>query len=82
MRDIPARRWLGWRLAPNIPPARPPAPRFVRRPLAPEPAAAGEIRHDLVARVRADIAAGLYDPDGEKFAAAEEALLRRLEASW
>ncbi|MCE9561078.1 MAG: flagellar biosynthesis anti-sigma factor FlgM [Planctomycetes bacterium] len=36
------------------------------------------IRHELVARVRREIAAGTYDTE-EKWLAAEEALLRRLE---
>lgn len=36
------------------------------------------IRHALVARVRAEIAAGTYDTE-EKWLAAEEALLRRIE---
>ncbi len=36
------------------------------------------IRHGLVARVRAEIAAGTYDTE-EKWLAAEEALLRRIE---
>jgi hypothetical protein len=42
------------------------------------PAADG-IRHDLVARVRAEIAAGTYDTE-ERWLAAEEALLRRAAA--
>ena len=82
MRDFSARRWLGWRLTPFTPPAPAPvvlAGRFTRYPLAPEPASDGDIRHDLVARVRQEIAAGLYDLDGEKWAAAEERLLSRLE---
>ncbi|MFO0796551.1 MAG: flagellar biosynthesis anti-sigma factor FlgM [Gemmataceae bacterium] len=37
------------------------------------------IRHDLVARVRAEIAAGTYDTD-ERWLAAEEALCRRVAA--
>jgi len=36
------------------------------------------IRHELVARVRREIAAGTYDTE-EKWLAAEEALLRRFE---
>jgi hypothetical protein len=36
------------------------------------------IRHDLVARVRAEIAAGTYDTE-ERWLAAEEQLLRRIE---
>ena len=36
------------------------------------------IRHDLVARVRAEIAAGTYDTE-ERWLAAEDALLRRAE---
>lgn len=41
--------------------------------------AADSIRHDLVARVRAEIAAGTYDTE-ERWLAAEEALLRRVAA--
>lgn len=37
------------------------------------------IRHDLVARVRAEIAAGTYDTE-ERWLAAEDALLRRAAA--
>jgi len=37
------------------------------------------IRHDLVARVRAEIAAGTYDTE-ERWLAAEDALLRRCAA--
>lgn len=36
------------------------------------------IRHALVARVKSEIAAGTYDTE-EKWLAAEEALLRRIE---
>jgi hypothetical protein len=36
------------------------------------------IRHDLVARVRAEIAAGTYDTE-ERWLAAEEIILRRAE---
>ncbi|MFO0826400.1 MAG: flagellar biosynthesis anti-sigma factor FlgM [Gemmataceae bacterium] len=36
------------------------------------------IRHELVARIRREIAAGTYDTE-EKWLAAEEALLRRIE---
>lgn len=38
------------------------------------------IRHELVARVRREIAAGTYDTE-EKWLAAEEALLRRIEGT-
>jgi hypothetical protein len=38
------------------------------------------IRHGLVARVRAEIAAGIYDTE-EKWLAAEEALLARVGGS-
>jgi hypothetical protein len=45
---------------------------------APEQPGPDGIRHKLVARVRAEIAAGTYDTE-EKWLAAEEALLRRIE---
>jgi len=53
---------------------------FARKPLA----ATGEqpgpdgIRHGLVARIRAEIAAGTYDTE-ERWRAAEERLLDRIE---
>ena len=80
MRDT-SRHWHRWRVTLNGPAAN----RFgcLRTP---EPATAGAseqpgpdgIRHGLVARVRAEIAAGTYDTE-EKWLAAEEALLRRIE---
>jgi anti-sigma28 factor (negative regulator of flagellin synthesis) len=54
----------------------PPADRFARRHSGhAEPPGPDGIRHDLVARVRAEIAAGTYDTEA-KWLAAEEALLR------
>jgi hypothetical protein len=44
--------------------------------VAEQPAADG-IRHDLVARIRHEIAAGTYDTE-EKWLLAEEELLRRI----
>lgn len=78
MRETTPRDWHRWRIAP----ARP-APRAARvaEPVAAAPAEAAcaeGIRHELVARVRAEIAAGTYDTE-EKWARAEEALLRRIE---
>jgi hypothetical protein len=71
MRDATFRRRLRWRSTPAA--AAPGGDR--RRGPAEAPAADG-IRHDLVARVRAEIAAGTYDTE-ERWAAAEDALLRR-----
>lgn len=56
--------------------------RFQRSPApvpSAEPAAGEGIRHELVARIRQEIADGTYDTE-EKWLAAEEALLRRMEA--
>jgi hypothetical protein len=44
----------------------------------PEEPAVDGIRHELVARIRREIAAGTYDTE-EKWLAAEAELLRRLE---
>ncbi len=76
MRNAPQCSWRRWRVAPAEGPATTPAtPRFTRRPTAPPPA--DGIRHDLVARVRAEIAAGTYDTEA-RWLAAEELLLRRV----
>ena len=79
MGDAPLCNWRRWRVAPAEGPATPPpAPRFAHRTTtmtATLPATDG-IRHDLVARVRAEIAAGTYDTE-ERWLAAEEMLLRR-----
>ncbi|HSQ58634.1 MAG TPA: hypothetical protein VLM40_23135 [Gemmata sp.] len=82
MRDSMARHWKRWRLASDQP-----LTGALNRLLVPAAVAAGEleipgpdgIRHELVARVRREIAAGTYDTE-EKWLAAEEALLRRIES--
>jgi len=80
MRDAPRCNWRRWRVAPAEGPTNPPpAPRFARRTTTMMLPADG-IRHDLVARVRAEIAAGTYDTD-ERWRAAEDALLRRADAA-
>lgn len=76
MRDAPQCNWRRWRVARAEGPAAPnPAPRFAHRTTTMTLPAADGIRHDLVARVRAEIAAGTYDTE-ERWQAAEEALLR------
>lgn len=82
MHDTSPRPWYQWRvtLATNAPGTD----RFERLPL-PEPGGRTEepgpdgIRHELVARIRREIAEGVYDTE-EKWLAAEEALLRRIES--
>lgn len=77
MRD-PSPRRFRWRVAL-------PTPELVNRLAALQQSAAASpetpgpdgIRHGLVARVRAEIAAGVYDTE-EKWLAAEEALLARV----
>ncbi len=83
MRDSALCRWPRWRVTLADRPAA--GPRFARRPAAadaPPPAAEvpgpDGVRHDLVARVRAEIEAGVYDTP-ERWAAAEEALLQRFD---
>lgn len=87
MRNATARHWLKWRIAPAATPA--PATRGgsrLRRMSTPISSGSGKdeqpgpdgIRHDLVARVRSEIAAGTYDTE-EKWLAAEAELLRRIE---
>jgi anti-sigma28 factor (negative regulator of flagellin synthesis) len=74
MCDPSPRRWHRWRvtlIATN--PARRPAPVGSAERPGPD-----GIRHDLVARIRREIAEGRYDTE-EKWLAAEEALLRRIE---
>lgn len=75
MRDTPSCRWLRWRVAPAARPAegRPPE-RFARGGERPAP---DGIRHGLVARVRREIEAGIYDTE-EKWQLAQERLLSRL----
>ena len=79
MRDLPSRRFR-WRVA--LPTPDPIANRMMGlRPAAsavePEEPGPDGIRHGLVARVKAQIAAGVYDTE-EKWLAAEEALLARV----
>jgi hypothetical protein len=92
MRETPPRGWHRWRV--TIVKSAPPSEPFdhsSRLSSAPVPGAApgagaekaekkgpDGIRHDLVARVRQQIADGTYDTE-EKWLLAEEALLRRLE---
>jgi hypothetical protein len=80
MRNPASRRWQSWRVAPAARPAdAPPAPalpnRLIRTGGAAEAPGPDGIRWGLVARVRAEIAAGTYETE-EKWAAAEEALFR------
>jgi hypothetical protein len=90
MRETSPRGWHRWRVTVARP--TPPAAfdRMTRLGLAPAPdtepvsARAGAeakgpdgIRHELVARVRQQIADGTYDTE-EKWLLAEEALLRRI----
>ncbi|HEY1186795.1 MAG TPA: flagellar biosynthesis anti-sigma factor FlgM [Gemmata sp.] len=90
MRETSPRGWHRWRVA--VVKSAPAVPGFerVRRPgstLVAEPAPSSPsasvkdqdgIRHELVARVRQQIADGTYDTE-EKWLLAEEALLRRVE---
>lgn len=88
MRETSPRGWHRWRVA--VVKSAPAVPAFDRMarcgapPVAdPAPPAADVkksdgIRHDLVARVRQQIADGTYDTE-EKWLLAEEALLRRVE---
>ena len=85
MRDAAPSGWQRWRIAvADRPNATPPTGRFGRaRPAdlpdgSPEQPGPDGIRHELVARVRREIEAGLYDTE-EKWLAAEAALLRRIE---
>lgn len=77
----PSPRRFRWRVALPTPAAI--ANRMTGLPAtASEPELPGPdgIRHALVARVRAEIAAGIYDTE-EKWLAAEEALLARVTGS-
>ena len=93
MRETSPRGWHRWRVAVNSTApcgpgfdrmtrlGRPPAPPKGGEPLPGAPAdtkGADGIRHELVARVRQQIADGTYDTE-EKWLLAEEALLRRAE---
>lgn len=75
MRQTPRCGWQRWRVV-LARPAVAPTDRFARRDggHAGPPGPDG-IRHDLVERVRAEIAAGTYDTEA-KWLAAEECLLR------
>lgn len=90
MRDPAVRHWQRWRIAPVVGPAASPVTNRFARPApaadadptpptvtAEQPGPDG-IRHDLVARVRREIAAGTYAAEA-KWLAAEETLLRRVE---
>lgn len=90
MRETSPRGWHRWRV--TVVKSAPLAAtydhmtRLSHTPVAdPEPVGAGTeatgpdgIRHDLVARIRQQIADGTYDTE-EKWLLAEEALLRRIE---
>ena len=77
MRDLPSRRFR-WRTALPDPIAeRMLGLRSVTAGVEPEEPGPDGIRHGLVARIRAEIAAGVYDTE-EKWLAAEEALLARV----
>jgi Anti-sigma-28 factor, FlgM len=88
MRDTSSRGWHRWRV--TVAAASLPAPVFDRMrrasanlittPSMAHTEAKGPdgIRHELVARIRQQIADGTYDTD-EKWLAAEESLLRRVE---
>lgn len=84
MSKAPQCSWRRWRVAPVEGPAPAPTPRIAHRTTAMSaimPALSPDgIRHDLVARVRAEIAAGTYDTD-ERWQLAEERLLRAASAA-
>jgi Anti-sigma-28 factor, FlgM len=89
MRDASAHHWQRWRvtLAASAPVPKvdwsarlrmpTPATAPAGAPRDEEPGPDG-IRHELVARIRREIAAGTYDTE-EKWLAAEAELLRRIE---
>jgi hypothetical protein len=84
MRHNSPRRWTRWRVSLAAPVlAAPSVNRLAglrkRSTATSELPGPDGIRHGLVARVRAEIAAGTYDSE-EKWLAAEEALLARIEA--
>jgi hypothetical protein len=90
MRDPSARHWRQWRLSLTSEPEPAGVVNRMRTPAAVPADAAlvpgsgretpgpDGIRHELVARVRGEIAAGTYDTE-EKWLAAEAELLRRIE---
>jgi len=78
------RDWQRWRVTVAARASGPAVARYARPVLNAAPPAAevpgpDGIRHELVARVRREIAAGTYDTD-EKWLAAEERLFARIEA--
>jgi hypothetical protein len=87
MRETSPRGWHRWRVT-AVPSAVPapfePANRLrgsEPTPVVAGPAEAGGpdgIRHDLVARIRQQIADGVYDTE-ERWCLAEQALLRRID---
>lgn len=81
MREPSPRRWNRWRVALPTPAAIANRMAGLGTPVTatsiPEEPGPDGIRHGLVARVRAEIAAGVYDTD-EKWLAAEEALFARV----
>jgi hypothetical protein len=86
MRNATCRNWLKWRIAPASTVPSVPMSRCVRvfssaggagGDTGEQPGPDG-IRHELVARIRREIAAGTYDTE-EKWLAAEAELLRRME---
>ena len=89
MRNPVRSEWLCWRVAPAEPVA-PPALPFARQVLTGDAPTMEElkadtpgpdgIRHRLVARVRAEIAAGTYDTD-EKWLLAEDRICRAAAGS-
>ncbi|MCS6864154.1 MAG: flagellar biosynthesis anti-sigma factor FlgM [Gemmataceae bacterium] len=74
MRKTSPRHWYRWKLTLCSQPASPPTNRVHDRP-SPSPEG---IRHELVARIRQQIADGTYETE-DKWRLAEEALLRRIE---
>jgi hypothetical protein len=87
MRETSSRGWQRWRVAVNKSAtpaavidrlARLPGPTPVPEGAAVEAKGPDGIRHELVARIRQQIADGTYDTE-EKWLLAEEALLRRVE---
>ena len=87
MRDASAYHWQRWRVTLATPAPLPtvgwadrlrmPVPTTTDTAKREEPGVDG-IRHELVARIRREIAAGTYDTE-EKWLAAEAELLRRIE---
>ncbi len=88
MRETSPHDWHRWRVAVVKSTATPPAfdrmtrlsaEPAARQPAPPELVGSDGIRHELVARIRQQIADGTYDTE-EKWLLAEEALLRRVAA--